>query len=160
MDNLANRNLTDQQKSLATTNVNLDKIRHITFDPNNHFIASSVQFKSDIVMVFAISRSSDAVTGKVTFVNHKNETITVVADTYTDIIVDGKEAHMYAFAGMVVADLDQVLTIEFYDAEGNLVIALQDSLDAYLGRVSTTSTMYALADAFGKFSTSAYAYLH
>ena len=55
---------------------------------------------------------------------------------------------------------DQVISVEFYDAEGNVVLSLTDSLDAYLGRVKSSSTMYDLATAFGKFSTSAHAYLH
>jgi len=159
-DNLANRNLTDEQKTYATQSVNLDKTREIINDPNGYFIASNVQFKSDIVMMFAISRDSAAVSGKITFVNHKNQKIETVATTYSDITANGKPARMFEFTGMVVADIDQVISVEFFDVSGSSLLSLTDSLDAYLGRVSTTSNMYGLANGFGKFSTSAYAYLH
>ena len=157
--NLANRNI-DEYQNLATTTVDLDKTREIVSDTNNHFIASSVKFESDIVMMFAIARNSAAVSGKITFVNHNNEQVTKTVDVYENITANGKAAKKFEFAGMVVADIDQVITIEFCDADGNVVIAVKDSLDAYIGRVSTTSAMYDLATAFGKFSTSAYAYMH
>ena len=158
-DNLANRNISAYQ-NLATTTVTLDKTRNIISDENNHFIASNVTFTSDIAMLFAIARESTAVSGKITFVNHKNGTVTTFVDSYEEIIASGKAAKKFVFTGMVVADIDQVISVEFYDAEGNVVISLTDSLDAYLGRVGSTSRMKALADSFGKFSTSAYAYLH
>ena len=158
-NNLANRNISAYQ-NLATTTVTLDKTRNIISDENNHFIASNVTFTSDIAMLFAIARESTAVSGKITFVNHKNGTMTTFVDSYEEIIANGKAAKKFVFTGMVVADIDQVISVEFYDAEGNVVISLTDSLDAYLGRVGSTSRMKALADAFGKFSTSAYAYLH
>jgi len=158
-ENLANRNI-DAYQNLATDTVTLDKTREIVADTNGHFIASSVKFESDIVMMFAIDAASEAVSGKITFINHLNKQVVTTIDEYSDVKVNGKNAKMFEFTGMVVADIDQVITIEFFDENGAKVMELTDSLDAYLGRVSATSTMKALADAFAKFSTSAYTYLH
>ena len=111
-------------------------------------------------MMFAVARESAAVSGKITFTNHLNKEVVTVVDSFTNITANGKAAKMFEFTGMVVADIDQVITVEFFDEAGNVVLSLTDSLDAYLGRVKPTSSMYGLAGAFGKFSTSAYAYLH
>ena len=153
---LANRNIGKYQ-NLATETVVLDKEREIISDPNNHFFGSSVVFESDISIQFAVLNESTAVSAQITFVNHSGDEVIKVDDSAEAATATAKK---FVFTGLVVADIDQVVTVQFFDAEGNEVLSLTDSLDAYLGRVKETSSMYGLATAFGKFSTSAYAYLH
>lgn len=144
----------------SATVLNIDKSRRITKDDDGNFIGSAVRFVSNLTMSFAVKDTSGIESGKVTFINHKGRSVTVEVDSYASIIIDGTMARQFEFGEIVVADIDALIKVELYDAQGNVMVALTDSLDAYVGRTKPTSRMYDLAQDFAKFSTSAYAYFH
>ena len=58
---------------------------------------------------------------------------------------------------LVVADGDQLVTVTVYDAEGNAVASVRDSVNSYAARQMGGDDIYEMV---AKFTTAAYAYFH
>jgi hypothetical protein len=125
------------------------------------FVASAIRFQSNLTMNFAVDATSEATTGKITFTNHKGQLVErEVTPVYGTM--NSKDVLYFEFDGMVVADVSCDITFTASNGD-TVVVQAVDSMDAYINRVLTTSTndaMKALAQAFGNYSTSAYAFLH
>ena len=162
-ENLANRNI-DEYQYLATSedSMNLTKVNTVTSGSEAFFAGVNMRFVSDISMVFAVYEDSQAVSAKITFVNHLGKSVENEVEEYSMATIRENKARAFEFTGMVVADIDQDVTVEFFDAEGNTVMILDSSINSYLRSMKTagSSEMKDLAIAFGKFSTSAYTFLH
>lgn len=157
--NYKTNELVNAGQPVSKTVPNINQHRRVTKGADN-FLGSAVRFVSDLTISFAVKETSGIESGKVTFINHKGKGVTELVDSYTSITVNGTPARQFEFGGMVIADLDAIIKVELYDAQGNVVVSLIDSLDAYVGRTASTSRMYDLAQSFAKFSTAAYAYFH
>lgn len=134
-----------------------DKVRTVSVGEED-FIASAIRFQSNLKMTFAVAASTGATSGTISFTNHKGVTVERTVEAVA-AGVNGQSALCFEFDGMVVADIDCDITFTAYNGE-TVVVQAVDSMDAYIGRVAETSAMYELAQAFGKYSTSAYTYLH
>lgn len=142
--------------------MNLGKVNQVTVGNADYFAGVNMRFRSDITMLFAVAADCAAESARITFTNHRTLPVETVAESYSVTTISAKQARVFEFTGMVVADIDQEITAEFFDADGNVVLTLTSSINAYLTSMQTqgSSAMKDLAIAFGKFSTSAYAYQH
>lgn len=154
---LANKGWEDKDSGTTFTS-DQERTKYVGGDD---FIGSNIRFLCNLTMLFAVKADSGAVRAEITYTKHNaTETTTREAFTSWTQTIGVDDAICFEFDGMVVADLNQDITIKVYDAVGTEIINVTDSMDAYIGRVAESSDMYELAQAFGKFGTSAHTYLH
>ena len=163
-NNLANSTLSEEQKGWATAEASLTgAAKNVVKDDTNTNATKpfkvSVRFESDISLMVAIDSNISYTTGKITFTNHNgNEVETPVSFANSKTTNIGGKGYRYMeFTGMVIADLNSDITIKVDEK-----IEMTYSLAEYVRQASEngSATMQALAEAFGKVSTSAYAYKH
>ena len=151
---LADKKLTNDHLALIS-GITVDTSKEISLTiGENLFMGTRVHFESEIAMEFAVEKTANAVRGEISFTDHNGSSKTAEAT-----VRDAGNAVAFYFSGMVVADLNQDVTLKLYDAQGNVVVEVVDSISAYLGRVQDEDAQD-LCEAFGKFSTAAHAYFH
>ena len=151
---LADKNLTPDHLALIS-GITVDTSKEISLTTGKDlFMGTRVHFESEIAMEFAAEKTANAVRGEFSFTDHNGSSKTAAAT-----VRDAGNADAFYFSGMVVADLNQDVTLKLYDAQDNVVVEVVDSISAYLGRVQDEDAQD-LCEAFGKFSTAAYAYFH
>lgn len=160
-ETLANSDI-DAYQTLATGSVDLSAAkREITTDTtgSDKAIKTSVRFESDISLMVAIDSNISYTTGKITFTNHNgNEVVKTVSFANSKTTNIGGKGYRYMeFTGMVIADLNADITVTV-----DQKIVMTYNLAQYVKEAmeNGSETMQDLAEAFGKVSTSAYAYKH
>ena len=160
-ETLANSDI-DAYQTLATPSVDLSAAkREIITDTTNSTkaIKTNVRFESDISLMVAIDGEISYTTGKITFTNHNgNEVVKTVSFANSKTTNIGGKGYRYMeFTGMVIADLNSEITVTV-----DQKIVMTYNLAQYVkeAMANGSETMKDLAEAFGKVSTSAYAYKH
>lgn len=156
--NLANADMTEAQKAMATQNIAPEDGR--VKGPG--YAGSTLTLKSEILLDFVFY---DSVIGT-------DYTGMYAIATYTDHYGNAEEVRMDEFkkyangyhyvsvTGMAVADCCQLVTCTVYDADGNAIASASDSVEGYIARSLANGTTDAIYAAVMKFSTSAYNYFH
>lgn len=126
---------------------------------NNSYYGASFTMKSDISMnLYVLAESIDA-NGKavVTYTNFKGVEKSV---TITESTLVGRY-YMFNLDTLIVADARQSLNIKFYDAYGNLIVDVTESMACYMDRWADSNVENAssYANDVMKFTDSATAYL-
>ena len=150
-DDLANSQLSDEQQGYASTPVACTDTR----TGSGAFKASTVVLKSNIQMMFAFTGIDTSHYAVVTFSNHR--------DTAKEITVSGSEFGAngtfltVTVDALVVADGRQDVTCVVYDADGNEVASVTDSLASYTARNNGADALFTK---MMQYSDSAYSYFH
>ena len=152
-DAMANANLTETQKGYATVVTDVENI----LEKGAGYHGTSLSLKENIRLNIAYKASeiTDAAYAVVTFVNHRGEdkSMTVQASSFA---VQGS-LKFFAIDLVAVADYEQPVTIELYNAEGEVISKTVDSMGSYAGRQTKDVYLYEAILAFGK---GAYNYFH
>ena len=152
LDNLANSLLTAEQKAYATTTVSYAD----TSERNDNYRAN-VYLVSNIQFMMAFANIDPTMNAEVTFTDHygKEHRITIAGSEFE------KNGSYYVFTieQTVIADAYQTITCTIYDADGNVVNQVADSMASYAARAKQ-NTGDELYEMIMKFATSAHAYLH
>ena len=152
LDNLANSLLTAEQKAYATATVSYAD----TSERNDNYRAN-VYLVSNIQFMMAFANIDPTMNAEVTFTDHygKEHRITIAGSEFE------KNGSYYVFTieQTVIADAYQTITCTIYDADGNVVNQVADSMASYAARAKQ-KTGDELYEMIMKFATSAHAYLH
>ena len=141
---LANSKLTKTQKAYATKSAAMTDKRV----SGKNYVGSNLTLGDQILLNMLFRNVNEAMTAKITYVDHMGETVTVETkpvrydDTYCMVTVDS----------IVLADAKQLVTVTVYDGAREVASA-SDSVESYAARKPS-----ALTDAVMKFATSAYNY--
>lgn len=155
-DNLVSDVLTAEQKSFGTqTKPVCINDRYITGDTS---VYGGTNFVLENQISMQMRVKTTAITGgrlEVSFTDHygQEKTATMQAE-------DGEnrgDYTVFAINEIVAADNRQDITCKFYDSQGDLVVTVVDSLEAYVSRMGQN---YPWLYEIMKYSDSAYAYLH
>jgi len=88
-----------------------------------------------------------------TFTNHKGQKMEEKVTSFATVA-----GWKYAsFKSLVVADCSELITVKLYDADGNLISTVVDSIEGYAARMTEVGPLY---DAIMKFADAAYQYFH
>ena len=152
-ENLVNADLTDEQKAMGIASVELTDERV----KGTGYIGSNLTLENQILLniFFNGKLLTDDTHAVITFTDHNGNAkeITVQSSEYTTqgnykiIVVDD----------IVLADSFTVVTVNVYDAEGNVVANASDSVESYAARMSTGDDLYM---AIAKFAQAAYNSFH
>jgi len=154
-DDLANSQLSDQQKAYATASVTMEDHRVI----GEGYSASNLTLESEIKMNFFFlgSHVDQSMYAIAEFVNHYGEQKTIRVEG-SDFGQWENDTDWYVpVTEMVVSDYKQLVTVTVYDSDGTAVASVADSIESYIARKYASSPLY---DAIIKFATSAYASFH
>ena len=151
-ENLANSNLTEAQKAYATSEVSYSDSRV----KGTNYYGSTLSLGSNLCLVLYFQNISTDMYAEVTFVNHYGEE-KVVRIEGTEFYHHSGSIYKVAVNEVVVADVGQPVTCTIYDALGNEVGTVTDSIESYIARMSSTDELY---ETIMKFANSAYIYLH
>ena len=155
VDDPANNELTEAHLAYGLDNVQMDDFRV----SEGAFVGTSLTLESNILMNFYFSIDPADYTG-----------LKAVA-TYTDHYGNDKETTFYGddfskfnsttwgvtVDTLVVADCREFVTVEVYDADGNLLASATDSVESYAARRGEAD---ALSIAIMTFATAAYNTFH
>lgn len=119
------------------------------------YVGTSLSLENRILfnVVFDPAYISEGAYVTATFVNHNGKRIEETTNHFEPL---GKYQYV-SFTQMSVADGRQLLNITLYDADGNAVVNVQDSMEGYVARMETSDPLY---EAIMKFSDAAYQYFH
>ena len=152
-DNLVNADLTDEMKACAIESVELenDQVK----GTNN--VGSNLTLENQILLniYFKAAALTDDTYAVVTFTDHNGNAkeITVKSSEY-----DTKGSYkIVVIDDIVLADAFQLVTVNVYDAEGNVVAYGSDSVESYASRMSKGDDLYM---AIAKFAKAAYNSFH
>jgi len=87
------------------------------------------------------------------FTNHYGGQIEERVDAFTTL---GNWKYV-SFKSLVVSDCSEPITVKLYDADGNLISTVIDSIEGYAARMTEVGPLY---DAIMKFADAAYQYFH
>lgn len=151
---LANKELTTKELAEGTQNIASYANKQTITGTTAAYYGTAYILETKISMSMAVRGSyfGDGCYALVSYTDHTG--------TEKNLRLEGKQNNsVYEFVlnEMVVADGRCLLTIEFYKADGTLVITVQDSMESYTAR---NAEYYPLAEKMLAFSDSAYNYLH
>lgn len=151
-DDLANSWLTEEQQDYATVRVECLNTRVKT----DNCIGTAFQLESNISMNLYFSGVTSDMYAEVTFTHHNEIEQTKVRIEGTEFNRDGSNT-VITVDEIVVADGRQPVTCTVFDADGNEVASVTDSLESYVNRMGGS---YPWLYEVMKFSDSAYNFLH
>lgn len=152
-ENLANADLTEEQKASAIPSVEVNDQRV----KGTGYIGSNLSLENQILMNMffngtIVNKDTYAV---ISFTNYNGaaKEITVQSSEY------GKQGNytIITIDDIVLADAFCLVTIDVYDAKGNVVAYSSDSIESYAARMSTGEDIFM---AVAKFAQAAYNYKH
>ena len=162
-DHKATDYLTSDMISFARTSVNLDKAQATGSGATAGLIGSRAILESNIQlqMGFDPSLYGNGYTATYSYVNHEGKT--VEGSLPIETVPDGSRA-LVTVDNLVIADCGQLVTIRIYNAKGERVIKVFDSVENFAIRMNESTTakeaQKVLAQEIMNFSTSAYNYFH
>ena len=150
-DDLANSQLTAAQKAYGSGSKTLVS----TLVQGDKWKASNLILKSNIQFMVAFAGLTDDMSARVQFTGHKGNVVdrTVAGK---DFGVNGSFRYIL-IDDLVIADARQEITITIYNTDGSVYTVCQESIQDYLARRSSVSSLF---ETIMKFADSAYAYLH
>ncbi|MBQ7315744.1 MAG: hypothetical protein IJW90_01390, partial [Clostridia bacterium] len=163
-DELANAGLTADHQAYATSSVSGTNNR--VTDNTGYFGGSSVLSKSNIQVVIGFNKAKldadfggiEGMTAVLTYVNHYgiSKTVTVEAK---DFYLSG-DFYAMNFDTLSIADARLMYTVTLYNAGGQVITTVQDSLEGYISRAMDKPNAHDVYEALLKFADSAYKYFH
>lgn len=155
-DDLANNQLTEAHKALATAEVTMENNQ----DKGAHGAGTTLVLETNI----ALTAFFDGITNKegmyatISFMSHNAEEgdAPTVKTVYADAFIQ-RTSTMYGVLvdNMVVADARQLITITMYNADGTVYSTFVESVESYCARIGGDLNI-----AIMKFATSAYNIFH
>ncbi len=157
-ENLANRNLTDEQKAYATAAVETTDNRV----KGTGYVGSTLTLESviELDLVFADNKiGSDYSTlyAIVTYTDHYGHAKELRIEG-TDFIEYGSIMCQVSVTGMAIADFRSVVECTVYNADGEALASASDSIESYANR--NAASLGAIVDTIVKFGASSYNYFH
>ena len=158
IENLANANLTDEQKAYATRSVETTDNRVM----GTGYVGSTLTLESEIELdlVFANNKvGSDYSTlyAIVTYTDHYGHAKEVRIEG-VDFIKYGSIMCQVSITDMAVADFRSVVSCTVYNADGEALANAADSVESYANR--NAESLGAIVDTIVKFGESSYNYFH
>ena len=152
--NLANAGLSEAQKAYATVVAGMENIRK----EGTGYVGSTLSLLDNILLniVYSNSTIDRAAYAQVTFTNHYNQGKSITVESSNFEVYDASRKYVQITA-TAVADCRQPVTVELYDAAGNLLSTTVESVESYVCRNADSGDMYEAILAFG---ISAYNYFH
>ena len=156
-NNLVNADLTAEQQAFATADSEYTDQRV----KGEGFYGTTLSLESNIQLNFVYEKSTaaKAAYAKVTYKDHysrNNKNGKIEAKDFLKVTFNNVEYVYVSVNSLVVADFAQLVTVELYDANGNVISKTVDSIESYVGRSSNPDVDAPIA----KFGISAYNYLH
>lgn len=148
-NDLANNQLTEDQKSFGTQE---NIVCTDTSVPGVNYDSSALQLKSSIKFGFFFTNVDDAAKAVVSFTNHRG-----VDFEYETEILDTTDAKYVVVDEIRAADCDTEITVVIYNAEGEVIGQVTDSMRSYIARMQAGPDIY---NAIMKYAVSAYNYFH
>ena len=150
--NLANADLTAAEQAYATKTVKLENKK---IDGPNYF-ASQLILANSIQLRVKFNNINSSMKAVATFTNHTGKKIKTEIDG-SEFLTSGT---VVVIDEVVAADYAQDVTITVYDANGNAVASVVDSVASYIARQMAKPNPAIIYDAVAKYCASAHAYLH
>jgi len=147
---LANNQMTEAQKALATKDAPAEDIR--VKGPN--YLGSNLGLESQILMRMAFGNTTEDMNATIEFTNHAGREIKVE--------LDGSEfgaSGVFVIDEIVIADGRRPVTVTIYNADGSIFASATDSMESYIARMRRDK-YDPLFEAILKFSDSAYNFFH
>ena len=143
IDDLANADLTAEQKAYATQSVNPVDGRV----KGTNYYGTTISLKSNILLTMYFENLSTDMHAEITYTDHNGneEKLTVEGK---DFYVRNGGIYGIDVTGMAVADGKQLITCVVYDAEGNEVARAVDSIEGYLARMGEADPVYEMVMKF------------
>ena len=143
IDDLANADLTAEQKAYATQSVNPVDGR----EKGTNYYGTTISLKSNILLTMYFENLSTDMHAEITYTDHNGneEKLTVEGK---DFYVRNGSIYGIDVTGMAVADGKQLITCVVYDAEGNEVARAVDSIEGYLARMGEADPVYEMVMKF------------
>ena len=147
---LATADLTAEQLSKATASVSYSNNRV----EGEGYKASSLYLKSNIQLVMLFGGIDQTMTATVSYTDHYGtvKEYTVAGSQFVAVNYNGETCYSIAIDKLVVADAQQLVTVQVKDAEGTVVASATDSVESYIARMSSTGSLY---ETIMKFAVSA-----
>ena len=143
IDNLANADLTAEQKAYATQSVTPVDNRV----KGTNYFGTTISLKSNILLTMYFENLSTDMHAEITYTDHygNEEKLTVEGKDFY-----ARNGGIYGIdvTGMAVADGKQLVTCVVYDAEGNEVARAADSIEGYLARMGEADPIYKMVMKF------------
>lgn len=155
-ENLANADLTDAQKGLATASMKTCTDQR---NKGTNYKGSSLLLKENIQLLIAFSDLEVGKTAKISYTNHNNKQITVETATVDGADYGASGMHVVLIDSFAIADARGLITVEVYDGETVLASA-SDSIESYVAREISNSRNVDLCTAMMKFADATYAFNH
>ena len=147
---LANNQMTEAQKALATQDAPAEDIR--VKGPN--YLGSNLGLESQILMRMAFKGTDTSMYATIEFTNHAGREIKVE--------LEGSEfgaTGAITIDEIVIADGRKPVTVTIYNADGSVYASATDSMESYIARMRVDK-YDPLFEAILKFSDSAYNFFH
>jgi len=147
---LANNQMTAQQKALATQDAPAEDIR--VKGPN--YLGTNLGLESQILMRMAFKGTDTSMYATIEFTNHAGREIKVE--------LEGSEfgsTGAITIDEIVIADGRKPVTVTIYNADGSVYASATDSMESYIARMRVDK-YDPLFEAILKFSDSAYNFFH
>lgn len=152
-ENLANSQLTEEQKALATETVAYTDYRQ----KGDNYVGSTLFLENNLMLNLYFNNIDPSMTAYVTYEDHYGEAQQIVIPGSDFVYRTAEGIYGVSINTLMVADGRQLVQVEVKDASGNLVASASDSVESYVARTAGKHELYI---AIMKFVDSAYAYLH
>ena len=150
---LANNQLSAEQQAYGTATASPES----KLVKGTNYYGSTLSLTSNLVLTLVFNNIENREYAMITYTNHRGVEVSErveKADFY-----DYGSGGIYGIRinTLLVADGDQLVEVNVYDAEGNVIASGSDSMDGYAARNLEKA---AINEAIAKFTESAYAYFH
>ena len=140
LDDLANAGVTaEQQATYASPEQVQENLQTVTGAPY-YQVGADMSSKLTMTVFYVTSQVPTATSARISFTNHRGqEKVTEIKELPT---INNGIAIMLVVDQMVIADCEELITIELLDAEGNAVSTLVDSLGSAVARDTTGDELF------------------
>ena len=140
LDDLANAGVTaEQQETYASPEQVQENLQTVTGAPY-YQVGADMSSKLTMTVFYVTSQVPTATSARISFTNHRGqEKVTEINELPT---INNGIAIMLVVDQMVIADCEELITIELLDAEGNAVSTLVDSLGSAVARDTTGDELF------------------
>ena len=149
---LANSQLTDEQKAWGSATVETTTNTRVE---GEYYKGTRLALENNIQMHMAFEGLDETMYAVYSYTNHygKTTSVTVKGEDFM------KVGSLYGIEvkQLTCADARQTITVQIFDANGELLSIVIDSIESYVNRSGAEQPLF---DALMKFADSAYAYLH
>lgn len=154
-DDLANSQLTDQQKAYAMGEITLTSRQQA----GDFYYGTALSLRNEIRLAFIFKDAylDNTMNALITYTDHYGnpKQLMITGDKFEYLMPDQKQYGYVTVEGIAVADCRQMVTCTIFDADGNILYTVSDCAESYAARSGEAVNLAAM-----KFSDAAYAYFH